>query len=252
MIPISTKSSKKVYMEINKLENPTTADYISNFTTQQWAALMEVAPELTGVLSELLQQKSNYEYFLVNLVDAPSQLVASGNYLAFIVPILAGASTFIFSKITMAQSRPATPTPAGQENPAESVAKTMNIMMPIMMGAFSYTVPSGLALYWIAGNLIMMGQQVLVGRVVSKEMAAFDEQLERERAEKAAPKKKRKKRPAEGAENNPDANNKNNSTNNSGANNKNNSANNFGAKAQPNKNNSQGDKPRKERKQPGK
>ncbi|OOB78961.1 MAG: hypothetical protein ATN33_02925 [Epulopiscium sp. Nele67-Bin001] len=186
--------SSTAQLELSKIDIPSTADYISNFTTQQWAALMEVAPELNGVLTQLLQQKSDYEYFLFNLVDAPSQLVSSGNYLAFIVPILAGASTFIFSKITMAQSRP-TPSPDAQENPAESVAKTMNIMMPIMMGFFSYTVPSGLALYWIAGNLIMMGQQIWVGRLVAKEMTALDEQLERERAERTGPKKKRKKRP---------------------------------------------------------
>ncbi|MEG0319317.1 MAG: YidC/Oxa1 family membrane protein insertase, partial [Niameybacter sp.] len=102
--------------------------------------------------------------------------------------------TFIFSKITMAASQPQT----NDSNPANSMIKTMNIIMPIMMGVFSYQVANGLALYWICGNLIMMVQQIWVNKIVDKQQAVLEEQLRKDReAEmaKAGVKKKKKKRP---------------------------------------------------------
>ncbi len=196
---------------------------------------LESAPQIENVISGLFQQKIDYEYFFFNLVDAPNQLVASGNYLALLVPILAGVSTLIFSKITMAQSQPA-PSADGnktaQETQAESMMKVMNIMMPVMMGFISYTVPSGLALYWIAGNLIMMVQQILVGKLVNNQMKEIDEQIRKEREAEAKrnpqKKKKKKKKPVTQSSDDTSSTTSDNDTNNLK------------------------DKPKKERKQPGK
>lgn len=212
-IPLSATAK----IEIDKLEGAATlGDTISNFTTQHWNVLMEKIPSLNGPIAELLNQKIDYEYFIFNLVDSPSQIVASGNYFAFLIPILAGASTFIFSKISMAQSQPSTKSADGQPSQTESMMKTMNIIMPIMMGAISYTVPYGLALYWIAGNLIMMGQQVFVAKIVKREEAELEARLEAERAEakrlaeaKRASSSKRKK-----GNNKPNQNQNNNTNNN--------------------------------------
>lgn len=184
-------------MELSKLGDAVQlSDQLSNFTTDQWTLLQEtVSPAVNTLLENLIQMKHGFEYFLVSLVDSPSQLVANGQYLALLIPIAAGASTFIFSRITMAASKPA-PSADGQPNQAESMMKVMNIMMPIMMGWFSYTVPNGLALYWIAGNMIMMVQQVWVNKIVDKQQAALEEQLrkDREAALAAAGKKKKKKK----------------------------------------------------------
>ncbi|OON99106.1 MAG: hypothetical protein ATN35_02255 [Epulopiscium sp. Nele67-Bin004] len=182
-------------LELNRVgDNVTLSNYLSNFTTAQWELLISKVPELETVLETLLLQKNGLEYFVFNLIDTPAELVASGNLLAFIVPVLAGASTFIFSKISMAQNQQPQ-MPEGQENPAENMFKVMNVMMPVMMGFISYTVATGLALYWIAGNLIMMVQQLWVSKLVSKRVAEVEAQLEKERAEAKAnkPKKKRKK-----------------------------------------------------------
>ncbi|OOB77134.1 MAG: hypothetical protein BEN18_11385 [Epulopiscium sp. Nuni2H_MBin001] len=188
--------SSTAQLEIDKLgDSVVLANQLANFTTKQWEYLLEKAPELNQILEVLMQQKIDYEYFFFNLVDSPSQLVSGGNYFALVVPILAGASTFIFSKLTMAQSAP--PASSNSENPAESMMKTMNIIMPIMMGSISYTVSTGLALYWIAGNLIMMGQQAWIAKVVKKQEAVIDEKLrlEREALAKTSKKKKKKKKP---------------------------------------------------------
>lgn len=189
--------NQNAVLDIKKLGDAAQlSDTLSHFNTDQWALLKSnVSPQIYGLLENLLDVKHGFEYFLVNLVDSPAQLVANGQYLALLIPILAGASTFIFSKITMAASQPAQGT---DNNPANSMIKTMNIVMPIMMGVFSYQVANGLALYWIASNIIMMFQQIWVNKIVDKQQAVLEEQLRKDREAakaKEGVKKKKKKRP---------------------------------------------------------
>lgn len=190
-------SSTAMY-ELKKLgDSAPLADQLSHFTTQQWNLLLTEMPQNVQVaLTDLLEKKQNIELFLVNLVDSPQQLVSTGMWLALLVPVAAGASTFIFSKITMASSRAMQQgaSDGNEANPADSMMKVMNIMMPIMMGIFSYSVPSGLALYWISGNVIMMLQQIWVNKIVDKQDKKLEEQLRKER-EAEGPKKKKRPRP---------------------------------------------------------
>jgi YidC/Oxa1 family membrane protein insertase len=45
--------------------------------------------------------------------------------------------------------------------------------MPLMLGFFSYTMASGLSLYWVVGNVISIGQQYVMNRTgLGKEMRA--------------------------------------------------------------------------------
>ena len=123
-------------------------------------------------------------FFGFSVVDTPSGLIST-QWWAIIIPIVAGASTYIFTKLTMASNNQmqATASKDGQANPAESMMKTMNIVMPIMTGAFAYTMPIGLALYWIAGNVIMLIQQKIVNKVLEKQDAKLEAILEKEREE---------------------------------------------------------------------
>ncbi|MGB6606774.1 MAG: YidC/Oxa1 family membrane protein insertase, partial [Atribacterota bacterium] len=45
------------------------------------------------------------------------------------------------------------------------------IMMPLMIGFMSFTLPSGLTLYWFTSTLLGIGQQYLI----NKKMPAIDE-----------------------------------------------------------------------------
>ena len=40
----------------------------------------------------------------------------------------------------------------------------MTLMMPLMIGWFSFNLPSGLSVYWIVGNIILMIQQYVINR----------------------------------------------------------------------------------------
>jgi YidC/Oxa1 family membrane protein insertase len=76
----------------------------------------------------------------------------------YLLPILAAATTYISSKVSA---------PPSPENPNN----TTNIVMSLFIGWMSAKFPSGLALYWVIGNIVQLLQQMLITRspVPSKE-----------------------------------------------------------------------------------
>jgi YidC/Oxa1 family membrane protein insertase len=177
------------------------ASFLSHLNSGQWQEFLnKVGGEVQPMLQSALETKERFETFLgVNLVDTPSLLIKNGMWLALLVPIIAGASTFIFSKITMASSTAMQKPAVGadgtvQANPTDSMMKAMNVMMPAMTAVFSYTMPIGLAVYWIAGNIIMMGQQWFVNKIVVKQEQKLEEVIRKERELEAQTKKVVKKK----------------------------------------------------------
>ncbi len=85
----------------------------------------------------------------------------------FILPVLIVLSTLFVQKMT----------PSAGMDPAQQ--RMMTIMMPLMLGFFSWSLASGLSLYWVVGNVIAIAQQYVMSRTgLGKEM--------REEAEKRA------------------------------------------------------------------
>ena len=146
-------------------------DLLSKLTSSQWSELLGQMPQdALSSIQPLIEQKNNYEWFVFNLVDTPSQLVSSGIWLALIVPVLVWISTIIYSKYTMAQTQAKQSGEPANAQSAQTM-KTMNTLMPLMTAFFSYTMPCGLALYWIMGNIIMLVQQILVTKLLDKQDA---------------------------------------------------------------------------------
>ncbi|WP_066389912.1 YidC family membrane integrase SpoIIIJ [Neobacillus mesonae] len=86
--------------------------------------------------------------------------IAEGSFLWFdlgekdpfyILPILAGITTFIQQKMMM----------AGTENQNPQMAM-MVWMMPIMIVVFAISFPSALSLYWVVGNIFMIVQTYFI------------------------------------------------------------------------------------------
>jgi YidC/Oxa1 family membrane protein insertase len=73
-----------------------------------------------------------------------------------ILPILAGAFTFAQSRMMMPQSRPDM---TDQERSMQGVTKQMSLIFPVMIFAFSFLFPQGLAIYWVTGTMFMVAQQ---------------------------------------------------------------------------------------------
>ena len=79
-----------------------------------------------------------------------------------ILPFLIGGSMYIQQKMTSTDG-----TAAGKDGgSAEQTQKMMTIMMPLMIGFMSFSLPSGLTLYWFTSTLLGIGQQYLINKKV--------------------------------------------------------------------------------------
>ncbi|HZW02923.1 MAG TPA: YidC/Oxa1 family membrane protein insertase [Anaerolineaceae bacterium] len=119
-----------------------------NLSRHVYPAMMEV--------SALIPLNSQ---FLWMDLGQPERLFLFG--LPFGIPILAilvVITTYLQSKLMT----PATSTGGGQ---GAQMAGMMNIYMPFLMGYLAYTLASGLALYFVASNLVGIAQYALLGKV---------------------------------------------------------------------------------------
>jgi YidC/Oxa1 family membrane protein insertase len=79
----------------------------------------------------------------------------------FIMPILVGISMWV-------QQRMTTPVTASADPQQQQINSTLQWMMPLMFAFFTLQFPSGLALYWVATNVIGIAlQYVYMGRRIS-------------------------------------------------------------------------------------
>ena len=77
-----------------------------------------------------------------------------------ILPFLVAGSMYIQQKMT------STGGTAGSKDggSAQQTQKMMTIMMPLMIGFMSFSLPSGLTLYWFTSTLLGIGQQYLINK----------------------------------------------------------------------------------------
>jgi len=80
--------------------------------------------------------------------------------LGFAVPSLAvvvALSTYVQSKLTM-------PASADPNDQSAMMSKQMSLMMPLMIGWFALTMPSGVSVYFLASNILGIVQYAATGR----------------------------------------------------------------------------------------
>ena len=101
----------------------------------------------------------------LSLPDQLIQLPGSGIFgiqSIGIMPFLIGGSMYIQQKMT------STGGTAGSKDGGSSqqTQKMMTIMMPLFIGFMSFSLPSGLTLYWFTSTLLGIGQQYLINKKV--------------------------------------------------------------------------------------
>ena len=72
------------------------------------------------------------------------------------LPLLAGLTTFLQSRLMSSQAAP--------NDQAASTQKTMNIILPLMIWWSARAFPAGLALYWTISNTFQIVQQIITNR----------------------------------------------------------------------------------------
>lgn len=116
--------------------------------------ILSVLGSAGEALQPLFEQKLAFEYFLgINMMQNPGL-----SFPGILIPILAGASTYVSTKNTGATSK---------ENEAtQNTMKTMNIVMPIILGVMCFSMPAGLGIYWTISNILQLPQQKIVRRML--------------------------------------------------------------------------------------
>lgn len=112
----------------------------------------------------------NMEFLGLDLSSIPSKDVS--DWRTYVIPVLYVISTFISMKITTAMQKRASNVKtenaeAGEEKPEEidimtQTNKNMMFFMPIMAVSISLIAPLGLALYWLANNILMIIERLLL------------------------------------------------------------------------------------------
>jgi len=83
----------------------------------------------------------------------------------FVLPVLAGGLQYILSVMTMPIDKN-----SKDNSPEAAMNKSMIYMFPLMTVFFAVSVPAGLTLYWVAGTLFSIVQQIYVNREKTKEI----------------------------------------------------------------------------------
>ena len=114
----------------------------------------------------------NFDFLGMNLAQVPSSGFSAflrgdfsdmGTVALLLIPALAIFTTWL----SMKQSQKMSGQDVKNDNSqAAQMSGTMNIMMPIMTGFFTITLPSGMGIYWIASNIAQMVQQIILNKYI--------------------------------------------------------------------------------------
>lgn len=131
------------------------------------------------VLGEQLDWSFNFNFLGLDISNAPSAALSKlmvGDFsnmsiiLLILIPAFAVLTTWLSTKITQMQSGK----PAATNEQSSQMMSSMNIMMPLMTGFFTFTLPSGMGLYWIISNVVQMVQQLALNYYFDKKGDDFD------------------------------------------------------------------------------
>lgn len=102
----------------------------------------------------------------INLGDVPKDVFSKeenkkASPYSLIIPIFTVAFSFLQNKLTQKSSN--------QTEEQAEMQKTTNLMMPLLSGFISYTMPLALGVYWLFGNVLQIVQQLIINKIVKKD-----------------------------------------------------------------------------------
>lgn len=152
---------------------------------------------ITGLGAELTVKMQEFDFtmFGLPLGEVPSVTPGDRDFGLYIVliliPILSGVTSFIMSKISMANSASAV-----EESGMGASMNAMMYTMPLLSIWISFAVPAGVGIYWLMSNVLSLVQQIVLNKVmnpkieIAKAEAAAEEKKFEERQAKIEAKKK--------------------------------------------------------------
>jgi len=147
-------------------------DTLAQFKATNWADLIS-NPTFTSVSnvistnSEKIMNINNFAFGL-NIAETPmGQFTSSTSILTKICYLCVPALSIITQMIQTKLMTRNTPQASGNDTTAATM-KSMNTIMPFFSGAICLTLPVGLGIYWIAGAVFRIGQQLIIDKHLDK------------------------------------------------------------------------------------
>ena len=175
----------KLVMSEMKESFPEVIGNLANVTVEQINKIYQIQlshwSELVGKAQEL-SWDINFNFLGLDLSKQPSESIApflSGNFsdpstvLLILIPAVAMLMTWLSSKYSQKLSGTANQAAQNQDNPAQSMTKSMNLMMPLMTGFFTFTLPSGIGIYWIISSVMQIVQQYTINKFFDRKEDDF-------------------------------------------------------------------------------
>ena len=115
----------------------------------------------------------NYNFLGLDLTATPWEYVKNFTFTwavigVILIPILAGLSQFVFSKLTM-KTQPQADAAGGAS------MKSMMYMMPLMSVYIAFIMPAALGVYWIAQNVFSLIQEAMLNKTFSAKLSEEEE-----------------------------------------------------------------------------
>ena len=115
----------------------------------------------------------NYNFLGLDLTATPWEYVTSFTFTwavigVILIPILAGLSQFVFSKLTM-KTQPQADAAGGAS------MKSMMYMMPLMSVYIAFIMPAALGVYWIAQSVFSLIQEAILNKTFSAKLSEEEE-----------------------------------------------------------------------------
>lgn len=146
---------------------------LANMTPEQLAQNSQIQlstwAEQLGV-SEKFGWDVNFNFLGLDLSETPAFgsvfKLMNGDFsnlsstLLILIPAFAMLMTWLSSKYS--QKLSGTANAKNTNDQAQSMTKSMNIMMPLMTGFFTFSLPSGIGIYWIISSVMQIVQQFII------------------------------------------------------------------------------------------
>jgi len=121
----------------------------------------DVTPNVPAIVDGIL---SNNKFIgKMNILDN-----SGWKFPGILIPIIAAATQFLQSKLSTTSTENKNSKKQQDDNPMAQSMKSMTTVMPIMSGVICVMLPIGVGLYWIAGTVVQIVQQIFINKYLDK------------------------------------------------------------------------------------
>ncbi|MCC8150205.1 MAG: YidC/Oxa1 family membrane protein insertase [Lachnospiraceae bacterium] len=143
-------------------------DVLYKCTSGNWSLLAEKFSGISDIVTSTQSTVEHFNNFLgASIVYSPRTLISTGFqegqyfliFIAILIPAISAGSQFLSMKLVPQQQNN-----GGQQEAMASQMKMMNYFMPIYSLFIVFFLPVGVGIYWIAGAVIRVLQQIFFNR----------------------------------------------------------------------------------------